>query len=219
MLEFLKEYIKHPRSVGAIAPSGQFLAQKMMEPIDFDKAKLIVEYGPGTGSFTRELVERKKPETRLVLIEHNKSFCRTLSKWLEKRGVENVRLVRASAAQAVEILASEQEAAGRVTADYVVSGLPFTSLPKKHSEEIFEATKEILGENGEFITFQYSMVKLRFFLDYFDLSGILRELRNVPPAYVFVLRNKAAARAAANAADKAATAVAEAAAGIEYTGD
>ncbi len=53
MFKFLRQYVMHPRSVGAIAPSGKNLALKMMEPIDFNNAKVIVEYGPGTGSFTK----------------------------------------------------------------------------------------------------------------------------------------------------------------------
>ena len=65
---FLWEYIKHPLRVGAVAPSGRGLARKMMEPVDFKQASVIVEYGPGTGSFTREILSRKSSETKLILI-------------------------------------------------------------------------------------------------------------------------------------------------------
>ena len=60
MLQFLIQFIKHPRKIGAIAPSGVSLAQKMMEPIDFTKARCITEYGPGTGSFTDELIREMR---------------------------------------------------------------------------------------------------------------------------------------------------------------
>lgn len=51
---FLLEYIKNPRYIGAVAPSGKQLASKMISEIDFEKAKCIIEYGPGTGAFTEK---------------------------------------------------------------------------------------------------------------------------------------------------------------------
>ncbi|MDE6424718.1 MAG: hypothetical protein K2K89_01065 [Ruminococcus sp.] len=79
-MNFLLEYLRHPRKIGAVAPSGNNLARKMMKPIDFKSAQVIVEYGSGTGSFTRELVIRRKPDTVLILIEQNERFCHELEK-------------------------------------------------------------------------------------------------------------------------------------------
>ena len=56
---FLSQYITNPRSIGAVLPSSKFLADKMVESIDFKKAKYIVEYGPGTGVFTNKLLENE----------------------------------------------------------------------------------------------------------------------------------------------------------------
>ena len=47
MWKFLREYIKTPDTIGAIAPSSRHLAAAMTAWIDFDKAKCIVEYGAG----------------------------------------------------------------------------------------------------------------------------------------------------------------------------
>lgn len=47
-LSFIKQYITKPRNVGAILPSSKYLANKMIENIDFETANYIVEYGPGT---------------------------------------------------------------------------------------------------------------------------------------------------------------------------
>lgn len=74
-MNFLFEYLKHPRKIGAVAPSGKRLSHKMMEPVNFPSANVIVEYGSGTGSFTRELVKRRRSGTTLILIEQNKHFC------------------------------------------------------------------------------------------------------------------------------------------------
>ena len=57
---FLMQYILHPRTTGAIFPSSKKLACKMIESIDFNNCECIVEFGPGTGAFTEELLKRPK---------------------------------------------------------------------------------------------------------------------------------------------------------------
>ncbi len=181
MFKFLRQYITHPRSVGAIAPSGKNLALKTMEPIDFKTAKVIVEYGPGTGSFTKELVRLKSDDTKLILIEQNKEFVKILER--EFKDVKNLFIINDSAENTSKILKNH----GHKYADYVVSGLPFTTLPKEVSINIFNETNKIL-DKGFFITFQYSKVKKKFFESFFAFHDILFVLKNLPPAYVFVLK-------------------------------
>lgn len=183
---FLLEYLKHPIKVGAVAPSGKALARKMMEPVDFAAAKVIVEYGPGTGSFTRELIARKRSDTKLILIEQNDVFFKEM--YESFHGKDNIFVHHGSAEDADSLLND----LGIEGADFVVSGLPFASLPKEVSLRIFEATKKLIGRDGAFITFQYFRVNEGFFLEHFEISDRLRENLNLPPAYVYVLKNKGA---------------------------
>lgn len=67
LIKFLIEYFKSPRTIGAVAPSSERLAEKMVKDIDFENAKSIVEYGPGIGVFTEKLMERKRQDTILIL--------------------------------------------------------------------------------------------------------------------------------------------------------
>ena len=57
MLRFLREYIKTPNTIGAIAPSSRRLAAAMTDAIDFGRARCIVEYGAGTGVFIERFWE------------------------------------------------------------------------------------------------------------------------------------------------------------------
>ncbi|MDE6034789.1 MAG: SAM-dependent methyltransferase [Ruminococcus sp.] len=182
-MNFLLEYLKNPRTIGAIAPSGNGLARKMIKPVDFSKAEVIVEYGAGTGAFTRELVINRKPDTFLILIEQNRKFCRELVKTF--RNQPNIHIINGSA-ENVNLYLKKY---GFEHADYIISGLPFTSLPADISENIFRETIKAIGNNGKFITFQYSMVKRKFFEKYFRISDVLHEIKNIPPAYVLVMRN------------------------------
>ncbi len=183
-VNFFLEFIKHPRKIGAVAPSGKALAKKMMQPIDFDLAEVIVEYGPGTGVFTKELIARRKKNTTLILVEQNKMFCRELLR--KFTGEPNFHIIHGNAEKIKKYLNKY----GLSEADYIVSGLPFTSLPAEASDRILKAAGAAIGQNGSFITFQYSLVKKKFFEEYFDISYCLREIKNLPPAYVFVMKNR-----------------------------
>ena len=184
MLNFFRQYLRHPRSIGAIAPSSKKLARKMVQPIDFSGASCIMEFGPGTGVFTDELARRRKASTTLILIEQNKEFCKLLKQ--KYQGQKNLHIVHGSAAHAGAILKKH----GFAHADYIVSGLPFASLPKETSGRIVHAIQQTIGRQGVFITFQYTLLKKSFFRQHFQFKDCIHVMGNLPPAYVFVMKSK-----------------------------
>ena len=72
---FLKEFIKENKMVGSLTPSSRFLAAKMIDTIDFSTVNVIVELGPGTGVFTRKIVEKLPATTHLFVFELNGDFA------------------------------------------------------------------------------------------------------------------------------------------------
>ncbi|BBF43082.1 ribosomal RNA adenine dimethylase domain protein [Lachnospiraceae bacterium KM106-2] len=184
MLQFIKQYIKHPSKVGAVAPSSRYLAEQMMETINFNRCQCIVEYGAGTGVFTKEIIKRKKEDTLFLVIEENEVFYREL---LQQFGeYENVRIIHGKAEQVDQYLKQYDQS----KADYIVSGIPFASLPKVVSNQILRKTETVLGGKGVFITFQYTMFKKKLFERYFTVRRYKKVYRNVPPANVLVMKNK-----------------------------
>jgi len=181
-LLFLSEYIKDIRSVGAIAPSSRFLARKMVESVDFGKARVIIEYGPGMGAFTAEIVKRMVPGTKLLVVETNPTFYNKLH--ARYKGMKDIEIINASA-EYIGLLHAERELP---IPDYVISGLPFAALPARVSAAILEATVKLLGKEGEFITFQYTLLKKGLLSSFFRDIQVARELRNVPPAYILRCR-------------------------------
>ncbi|MED3934135.1 rRNA adenine N-6-methyltransferase family protein [Priestia megaterium] len=182
-MHFIQEYMRHPRAVGAIMPSSKSLAKKMVKPIPFEKITCIIEYGPGTGVFTEEIVQNKRKDTIFLAIEANETFYNMLKK---KYGhIENVYIIHSSA----ENISDYLKLYGIEKVDYIVSGLPFTSLPGTISTQILNETGSLLGPEGKFITFQYSKVKQSFFESFFTTIQYEKVYRNVPPAYVFVCNN------------------------------
>ncbi|HBA51237.1 MAG TPA: SAM-dependent methyltransferase [Lachnospiraceae bacterium] len=182
MWEFLKEYIAQPDTIGAIAPSGRYLASAMADSIDFAKARCIVEYGSGTGVFTREVILRKKPDTVYIVIEQNGRFYEMLRKQFQR--TPGVVLVHGDASDVCGFL----EEQGFRHADYIISGLPFTSLPEQVSRRILSGTRKAVGTEGIFTTFQYTLLRKRFLEEYFHIREIRRIWRNLPPAYILNMK-------------------------------
>ena len=176
--QFLRGFLKNPVMVGSIIPSSKVLIDKMLSPVDWDNTKLFVEYGPGVGTFTRPILERLTPEATLVTIDTNPDFTRFL-----KESIDDPRLiaVTGSAADVDKILADR--ALGE--ADYVVSGLPFSTLPPGVGDKIAEATAKVIRPGGAFLVYQFSPKVRQFIAPYFDRLVRGFEWVNVPPATLF----------------------------------
>lgn len=178
MPSFVEEFFRNPAVVGSLVPSSQALTDKVMEPIDFTSAGCIVEYGPGTGVFTDILIQRRKASTVLVVVEVNERFCELLQE--RYAGQPNVHVIHGSADKTDEYLAER----GIVRADYVVCGLPFSSLSRRLGWRILECTRQILLPNGKLILFQYSLQNKRLFERFFRPINDTYVLLNLPPAHV-----------------------------------
>lgn len=176
--EFLRGFLRNPVMVGSVIPSSRVLIDRMLRPVDWANTKLFVEYGPGVGTFTRPVLDRLAPDARLVTIDTNADFTRYL-----KQSIDDPRLiaVTGSAADVEKILADRNLG----SADYVLSGLPFSTLPKGVGDAIAEATAKVIRPGGAFLVYQFSP-KVRDFIEP-HFAPIERgfEWVNVPPATLF----------------------------------
>jgi len=177
-LSFILQYITKPRTTGAVLPSSKYLAAKMVEDIDFVNANCIVEYGAGTGIFTRQLLKKRRPATILLIFEKNENFCQLLHQQFGNQ--PNLHIINDSAEKIGDYLAKHNQS----HADCIISGLPFASIPHEISVRILSQTKKHLKKEGKFITFQYTLLKKDFIGQFFNNIKITRELRNIPPAYI-----------------------------------
>jgi len=146
---FFRGFLEHPRMVGSIIPSSRNTIGKMLAPVKWDECKLFVEYGPGVGTFCRPVLERLPRDGALVVIDTNPLYIDYL-----KRTIRDSRFhpVLGSAADVEEIIA----ALGFSHADYVLSGLPFSTLPEGVGPAIAAATHRVVRPGGAFLTYQFS---------------------------------------------------------------
>jgi phospholipid N-methyltransferase len=184
-IEFMYQFLGEPKTIGSIFPSSKFLADKILSYIDFSEEGLvIIEYGPGTGPFTTEIVKQLKPTDRLIVIEINNKFAKNLQE--KYKDYKNISIYEDSVANTSIIL--EKEKLKKV--DYIISGIPFSSIPKEITDDILKCAQNVMQENTLFLTFQYSKLKTETFKKYFTILSTKFVMRNIPSAFVFCMKNK-----------------------------
>lgn len=149
LLLFARNFLKHPKMLGSVIPSSRFLIQEVLRPIDWARARVIVEYGPGVGTFTGEVLQRMRPDATLIVVETNTEFVRFLQASFSDA---RLQVVHGSAAEIGQILAQH----GKARADYIISGIPFSTMPEELRESILRATHEVLEPDGSFLVYQFS---------------------------------------------------------------
>jgi len=167
--------------LGSLIPSSRFLVNKVLGEVDWARARVFLEYGPGVGTFTTEILRRMRPDAVLVVLETNADFVRFLrGKVLDDR----LHVVHGSAADADAALARLDLS----HADYVISGIPYTTMPPEAREAILRTTQAVLHPNGAFLVYQFTRTVLPYLQQVFGLVRQDFEPLNVMPARLFYCR-------------------------------
>ncbi|MBA3667617.1 MAG: methyltransferase [Sphingomonas sp.] len=177
-LQFLRGFLKHPVMVGSIIPSSRILIDKMLKPVDWSATRLFVEYGPGVGTFTRPILDKLGADAMLIAIDTNPDFIDYLNGDIDD---DRFIAVHGSAADVEKIIAAH----GFDHADYVLSGLPFSTLPPGVGEAIGAATGRAVRDGGAFLVYQFSPKVRAFIAPHFERIDRGFEWINVPPATLF----------------------------------
>ncbi len=148
-LIYLKNLLRDVH-VASVTPTSRFGVEKVCEKINFPTSKLILEYGPGTGNFTNTLLRNMDDHARLIAIERNSDFCRILKKSIND---PRLALFQDSAENVLDILKS-CNGAGELKADYIISGIPFSLLPRKRKMTLLKNTHTALKKGGKFLAYQ-----------------------------------------------------------------
>lgn len=175
---FFKGFLKHPVMVGSIIPSSDATIAKMLGPVDWANTKIFVEYGPGVGTFCRPVLKKLPNDAKLIAIDTNPDFIAYLSEEIpDPRFVP----VLGSAADVRRIIAEH----GAEHADYVLSGLPFSTLPAGVGPKIAEETAAAIRPGGAFLVYQFSPKVHDFLAPNFERIDHAIEWWNVPPAQLY----------------------------------
>jgi phospholipid N-methyltransferase len=179
LLLFAANFLRHPYMLGSVIPSSRFLVNQVLEPVDWQSARVIVEYGPGVGTITGEILRRMPADAHLVAIETNRDFVRFLQSTFPD---PRLHVVNASAADVQTVLLR----LGLPAARYIISGIPLGSMPDPVRADIVAKTRAALEPGGTFLVYQFTARVLPVLQRTFGDVQRIFERRNLPPAQVFV---------------------------------
>ena len=178
-LLFASNFLRHPNMLGSIIPSSRFLVDQVLEPVEWSRARVIVEYGPGVGTFTAEILRRMRSDAHLVAIETHRDFVRFLQRtWPDPR----LHVVHDSAAEVQGVLARLALPAPR----YIISGIPLGSMPDPVRGDIALKSRAALEPGGAFLVYQFTARALPSLQRTFGEVRRSFERRNFPPAQLFL---------------------------------
>ena len=175
---FFRGFLEHPKMVGSIIPSSRFTIEKMLAPVEWDDCKLFVEYGPGVGTFCQPVLDRLRRDGTLIVIDTNPLYIDYLRKTITD---SRFHAVLGSAAEVEDIVARH----GFDQADYVLSGLPFSTLPDGVAPAIAEATHRVLRPGGAFLVYQFTARARDYMAPHFKRIDDGFEWLNVLPCKLF----------------------------------
>jgi phosphatidylethanolamine/phosphatidyl-N-methylethanolamine N-methyltransferase len=187
-LTFLWEYCQDLGGIGSILPDSTACLNSLLEHVPFESADLIIEFGAGSGTVTKEIILRKRRETVFVSFEKNHTFYRRL---LKNLGRENVYCSEADVFDSVKDLAARMgDPHGKV--DCIISTLPCSCLD--FEVLVKNVVIPLLKEGGLFIQYMHVVSLLKGFRlkplleQYFNLIDLRFVLFNLPPALVYSCR-------------------------------
>jgi phospholipid N-methyltransferase len=175
---FARNFFKYPSMLGSVVPSSRFLVKDMMAKVNWERARVLVELGPGVGTITREILKRMRPDAVLVVIELNEEFVEYLGGTIRD---PRVRIIHGSAAHVRAILAEQALA----PADYIISGLPYRNMTETQRREILDESRLALRAEGSMLLFQYTRTLLPYLESSFSSVKQNFQPLNILPALIF----------------------------------
>ncbi|WP_327753922.1 methyltransferase domain-containing protein (plasmid) [Sphingobium sp. SJ10-10] len=173
-----REFFKNPLAVGSAFPASRFLVDTMLSPVDWSRLNCVVEYGPGTGIFTRALLDRLPAHARLLAIDTSAAFIDHLREATPDR---RLIAVSGSADAVLDIMADH----GLDEADCILSGLPFSTLSRDRGEGLMGVSVRALAPEGLFLAYQMRQAVGPLLEGRFAQVATGFEWRNLPPCHLY----------------------------------
>lgn len=167
---FILESLKHPKQTGTLTESSRLLAKKMVQQMD--GAIDVIEFGPGTGSVTLEILKRLPKNGRLTCFEINSNFC----KYLETISDSRLKVINDDAQNYERYVNSS---------DCIVSGLPLSLFAKPKREKIIAMS----SRSKTYIQLQYTPFFSTKMKHYFQDVKLKFVPLNFPPAFIYVCKD------------------------------
>ncbi len=178
MLLFARTFLKEPKLLGSFIPSSRFLTNRLLKNISWERARTIVEFGPGVGNISVQILRRMRKDASLLCIEASRDLAAHVD---SSSSDARLKTIHGTAEDVQEILRD----CGHSTADYIISGIPFSTMPERTRDAILLNSYQALSPGGEMLVYQFSGAVLPYLKRIYGVVIEEREPLNVFPAHIF----------------------------------
>lgn len=177
-LAFLRGFVAHPEQVGSVIPSSHALEQRLVRSARLLRARCVAELGPGTGGTTRAFLRAMPSAGQLLAIELNEDFAKRL-----RTSIRDPRLsIEHGSAEFIAHFLAER----RMPApEAIISGIPFSTMPREVADRIARAIAAVLAPGGRFVAYQVRAHVADHVAPYLGAPRREWEPINIPPVRVF----------------------------------
>lgn len=145
-MRFITEFIKHPIQTGSVIPSSRFLAQEIIKSAKLNNKKVIVELGPGVGTYSKYILDSRNQSSTYFAIEINSKFYELIQK-----KYQDIKIYNGDIYDIKKYLKKNN----KISCDCIISGIPWTNFNTNVQQKLFTPVYESLDKNGVFLTFAY----------------------------------------------------------------
>lgn len=149
-LVFARNFFKNPKMLGSLIPSSRFLIKQLLRDVKWNDVRVFVEYGPGVGTISGEIVKRMRPDAKLIVFEINDDFVRVMRNRFQHD--PRVHVLHRSAAEVQDALRE----LGLEKADCAIAGIPFSIMKEEDRQAVLRNTHAALRPGGSFLVYQFS---------------------------------------------------------------
>ena len=174
---FIISWFKSPKKLGAIAPSGTRLAQKMTEAIKADS--YVLELGPGTGVITKEILKKISSLAQLSVIEQDLTFANMLADLFP-----DIHIINGSAVDAKLYESMDRKF------DFIISSLPLVLYNELEIDNLLKQLRTCMHSQTVIYQFTYGKdlsIGDQLAANHLDARFVGSIFWNIPPARVFRL--------------------------------
>lgn len=172
-----RRFLADPMKIAYVVPSSKGMVKRILERMDFERARVFVEFGGGEGCYTRQIARRMAPEAKLLVFELDPHLAEHLRR--QFRDDPRILIYQSDAA----LFRDELHKLGLKHADYVISGIPFSYIEPAAKKVILHSVHDGLSREGMFIVYQVSM-ELKGHARMFPGCEVEYFLANIPPMFI-----------------------------------
>lgn len=177
----VREFLRRPNLVGSAFPASRYLVEALLEPVDWTEARVVIEYGPGTGPLSRAILARMTHDSRLVAIDVSRRFTRHL-----RRTIDDPRLLAVTAPASTADIILENHGLG--SADLIITGVPFSTMSAEEGARTLDTSARILQRQGTILAYQMRSTIAPLLAERFADVQTSYVWRNIPPCHLYWAR-------------------------------